>query len=108
MLYTARKTKGPVARGVVGVVAFYVPGISKTVAVLFSVPYDYNLYQNWWNVRFYEGERQADYSIYNDLYYSNPFKADVPHERDLGNNLKFRGDMSSSGTPTLEIRVQGK
>ena len=109
MLYPARKTSGPVARGVVGVVAFYVEPIKSSVGVMFSVPYDYNLYQNWWNVKLYNGDRRADYAMYEDLYYyAYPFKANGWHERDLGHNLKFRGVMSSSGQPTLEIHVTKK
>ncbi|XP_020602115.1 DELTA-actitoxin-Ucs1a-like [Orbicella faveolata] len=51
IVYGPRKTSGPVATGVVGVVAYYIPRIDKTLAVMFSVPFDYNLYQNWWNAK---------------------------------------------------------
>ena len=89
--------------------AFYVPGISKTVAVLFSVPYDYNLYQNWWNVKLYNGDGRANYAMYEDLYYgANPFRANGQHKRDLGNSLKFRGEMTSAGQATLKIQVLKK
>ena len=109
MLYPARKTNG-LARGVVGVVAFYVPSpIKSTVAVMFSVPFDYNWYENWWNVKLYKGYKRADYGTWVDLYYhANPFKANGWHERDLGHNLKFRGVMASSGRATLEIHVTKK
>ena len=109
MLYPARKSKGPVARGVLGAVAFYVPKIQSTVAVMFSVPYDYNLYQNWWNVKLYKGKPRASCAMFNDMYYyANPFRANGWHERDLGSHLKFRGIMSNAGTSTLEIHVLKK
>ena len=108
MLYPARKTKGS-ARGVVGVVAYYVQPIRSTIAVMFSVPFDYGLYQNWWNVKLYYGKRRADYKIYEEMYYrANPFPADGWRERNLGSNCKVRGSTSSSGQPTLEIHVQRK
>lgn len=109
VLYGPRKTTGPTATGVVGVVAYYISSIQKTLAVMFSIPYDYNLYQNWWNAKLYPGDERASYDHYYDLYYdANPFKANGWHERSLGSNLKFRGSMSSSGKATLEIHVQNE
>lgn len=108
MLYPARKTN-PSFRGVVGVVAYYVPAIHSTIAFMFSVPYDYTWYENFWNVKLYNGERRASYSMYEDMYYNaNPFPANGGHERDLGHNLKFEGAMANSGQPTLEIHVRTK
>uniref|UniRef100_UPI003CC7B11C Actinoporin n=1 Tax=Orbicella faveolata TaxID=48498 RepID=UPI003CC7B11C len=106
VLYGPRKTNGPVATGVVGVLAYYIPSIGKTLAVMWSVPFDYNFYQNWWNAKLYSGNQDADYDHYVDLYYdANPFKANGWHERSLGSGLKFCGSMSSSGQATLEIHV---
>ena len=106
VLYGPRKTNGPVATGVVGVLAYYIPNIDKTLAVMFSVPFDYNWYQNWWNAKLYSGNKDASYDQYNDLYYhANPFKANGWQERSLGFGLKFRGSMSASGQATLEIKV---
>ncbi|XP_015778148.1 PREDICTED: DELTA-actitoxin-Ate1a-like [Acropora digitifera] len=108
VLYTARKTSGSV-RGAVGVVAYNVPWVRRTVAVMFSVPYDYGLFENWWNVKLYNGIKRADYEIFKDMYYdANPFQANGWHERDLGIICKFRGAMSSSGQATLEIYVTRK
>ena len=78
-----------------------------TLGVLFSIPYDYNLYSNWWNVKLYIGKKQADYDMYYDLYYyANPFKGDNGwHHRDLGSRLKIRGSMASSGQATFELHV---
>jgi len=106
VVYGPRKTSGPVATGAVGVFAYYIPNIDKTLAVMFSVPFDYNFYQNWWNAKLYPGNQRANYDQYYDLYYdANPFKANGWHERSLGSGLKFRGSMSNSGKATLEIHV---
>ena len=105
VVYGPRKTSGPVATGVVGVMAYYIPSIKKTLAVMFSVPFDYNLYENW-NAKLYPGNKRANYDQYYNLYYdANPFRANGWHERSLGSGLKFRGSMSSSGQATLEIHV---
>ena len=106
VVYGPRKTSGPVARGVVGVLAYYIPNIDKTLAVMFSVPFDYNWYQNWWNAKLYSGNKRANKKQYYDLYYyAKPFRANGWHERSLGSGLKFRGSMSNSGQATLEIHV---
>ena len=74
---------------------------------MFSVPFDYNLYQNWWNAKLYPGNQDASKAQYSDLYYhANPIKANHWVEgRSLGFGLKLRGSMSSSGKATLEIHV---
>jgi len=107
LLYGARKTAGPVATGAVGVMAYYIPDIHATLAVMFSVPFDYNWYKNWWNVNIYGGKVKAEQKVFDALYYfENPFKGDNGwHYRNLGGGLKFRGAMSSSGQAKLEIHV---
>ena len=72
---------------------------------MFSVPFDYNWYENW-NAKLYPGNQRANYDQYSDLYYyAHPFKANGWHERSLGFGLKFRGSMSNSGQATLQIHV---
>ena len=44
VLYGSRNTAGPVARVSVGVLTYYVPTIRRTLAVMWSVPFDLNLY----------------------------------------------------------------
>ena len=108
MLYGARKTNGSV-RGAVGVLAYYVPSIRRTVAIMYSVPFDYFWYENWWNLKLYRGRRRASRNMFKDLYYrANPFRANGWHDRDLGSDCKFRGVMSNSGKATLEIHVLTK
>ena len=108
LLYGARKTSGPVATGCVGVVAYYIPDHDITLYVMFSVPFDYNWYSNWWNVKIYDGEKRATSSTFDDLYYSsNPFKGDDGwhHGISLGHGLTMSGSMTSSGQASLAIFV---
>ena len=73
---------------------------------MYSVPYNHFWYSNWWNVKLYDGCRRADKSIYEEMYYGNPFEGDkITHERKLGSNLKFEGSMTGSGQATLQIKV---
>lgn len=75
-IYTARKTSWPAARGAVGVLCYYIAQKKRSLCVMFSVPYDYNLYSNWWNVKLVEGKVYPTYSLYREMYYGNPFKGD--------------------------------
>lgn len=103
--FTARKTSGT-ATGTGGVLVYYIPSKKITLAVMWYVPFDYDLYQNWWNVKLYNGKRSADKSMYEDLYYYNsPFKPNGWKHRELGSGLSVSGSMTSSGEATLEIEV---
>ena len=79
-----------------------------SICVMYSVPFDYNWYSNWWNVKRYDGCTRASYNVFRELYYyANPFKADSSwKERYLGGGLKMRGSMTPSGESTLEIHVE--
>ena len=109
LLYNARKVHGPTATGAVGVLSYYIPHLNKTLAVLFSVPFDYNLYDNWWNVKLYSGDKEASYDMYYEMYHNaDPFQGDDGwKERDLGSGLKVKGSMASSGHTTLILLVKG-
>ena len=104
-LYNARKTSGPVATGAVGVLGYKL-GDGNTLGVMFSVPYDYNLYSNWWNVKVYNGYKPVDKDMYDDLYDNATFKGDDQwYDKSLGYGYKVRGAMSSSGTCTLQCYI---
>ncbi len=106
LLYDARKTDGPTATGSVGVIAYYMPDVKKTLAVLFSVPFDYNLYSNWWDAKVYPGRKNADYDMYKELYYGNPFKGDDGwHTKPIGEGFNMKGIMTSGGSCTQELRI---
>ena len=104
-LYDARKTAGPVATGAVGVLGFMMQD-GNTLGVMFSVPFDYNLYSNWWNAKVYGGSKPVDKHMYDDLYGNTTFKGDDQwHETSIGYGYAVRGAMSSSGKCTLECLI---
>ena len=86
--------------------AYYIPALKKSLHVMFSVPYDYNLYSNWWDVSLTDDKVNADDSQFDKMYNGDPFPGDSGwHEKDIGSGLKVKGSMANSGTPTLEIHV---
>lgn len=38
------------------------------LAVMFSVPYDFNLYSNWFSVGIFDKTKQCDHGLYNQMY----------------------------------------
>ena len=108
LLYDSHKTEGPVARGAAGVMAYHMSD-GNTLAVLFMVPFAYNLYPsgNMWNVKIYSGRKRANYKMYKQMYYgNNPLKGDDGyHVKFLGHGLKVRGYLNSSGMAIVKIRV---
>lgn len=105
-LFTATKTTG-LARGSVGVVTFFIPHDNKTVAVMFSVPFDRNLYNNWWDAKIYPSRREADDSMWSDMYYNDkPFKGDDGwHEKTIGEGYRVKGIMTSEGQCKLHVKI---
>ncbi|XP_068192897.1 actinoporin-like protein [Antennarius striatus] len=41
----------------------------KVLAIMFSVPWDYNLYKNWFAVGIYDKSRNTDKDLYKEMYY---------------------------------------
>ena len=74
--YLARKTNGPVATGTVGVFCYYIPDRKVSLCAMFSVPFDYNLYSNWWDVQAFSGAKTPNQQLYEHMYYGNPYKGD--------------------------------
>ena len=103
-----RKTSGPVARGTVGVFTYHTSE-GYTIAVMWSVPFDYNLYSNWWNVLALPGKEVANSDLFERMYSSDgePFKGDNEWKiKNLDFGLKVRGAMAESGQATMEIHVE--
>lgn len=107
VLYAARKSKGPVLTGVVGVLTYFIPDKYLTLAVMWSVPFDYNLHpSNYWNVGLYNGKKRPNHDMYKDLYYhAHPFKAGAWETKYLGGGLKCEGFMTPPGNAKLKVKV---
>ena len=104
-LYTAKKRSGPVANGSVGVFAYYMKGAHKTIAVMFSVTFDYNIFSNWWNVKIYPGKERATHDMYKSMYYNDPFKGDNSWHIENVNGFQVKGTMRNCGECLLQLRI---
>ena len=46
--------------GTAGVIVYQIKGQNKSLAVMWSIPFAYAGYRNWWNVKVYEGLKEAN------------------------------------------------
>uniref|UniRef100_A0A803JFU0 Uncharacterized protein n=2 Tax=Xenopus tropicalis TaxID=8364 RepID=A0A803JFU0_XENTR len=104
---------GLMARGSVGVLT-YQCSESSTIAILFSNPFDYNLYNIQFGVWLTDHIRKADDTLYNEMYnnrqHSSEFKcADVKkHAQALEvsrGNLKVSATMSNDYKAILKLEI---
>lgn len=73
---------------------------------MYSVPFDYNLFRNWWNVKLYSGRREANEKTFSELYRSDKVKGDNTwHTIKLDSEFSAKGAMGSTGKSKLEIKV---
>ncbi|XP_065903966.1 DELTA-sagatoxin-Srs1a-like [Dysidea avara] len=104
--YGARKTLGPVATGAVGVIAYNMDD-GDTLAIMFSVPFDYNLYNNCWNVKIYNGHQEANSTMFNEMYNKQSYFVgnDTWESKKLNDKYMVEGIMTSSSESILQIYV---
>ncbi|XP_070779347.1 DELTA-sagatoxin-Srs1a-like [Enoplosus armatus] len=83
---------------------------SEKMAVMFSVPYDFNLYSNWYAVGVFDKSEACDYDLYCKMYYEcdKTFvrgKANGPSLTCKGGPVTIRATMSDSYQPTIKVQV---
>ena len=84
--------------------------IGHTIAVMFSVPFDRNLRNNWWNVKVYKSVESVSADKFYELYkWSDngkyPFKGDGNYHEKNSEGFYIRGVMSNSSTASLMITI---
>ncbi|XP_040917647.1 DELTA-sagatoxin-Srs1a-like [Toxotes jaculatrix] len=80
------------------------------VAVMFSVPYDFNLYSNWYAVGVFGLDMHCDKHLYEMMYYNAERgfvrgKAKGPSLTHKGNDVTIRATMSDSYQPVIKVQV---
>ncbi|KAK2894300.1 hypothetical protein Q8A73_016784 [Channa argus] len=80
------------------------------MAVMFSNPFDFNLYSNWFAVGVFDMNKQCDYDLYNEMYY-NEVNGFVRSEAKCGSltytseGVTIRATMSDSYQPVIEVQL---
>lgn len=55
-------------KGTVGILSYHISGLKKKLLVMWSVPFDYNLYKNYVNAKVVEEEIELSSELFEDLY----------------------------------------
>jgi hypothetical protein len=101
------KNGGPSPTGVSGALCYRFQLISKSFCLMFKVPYTGD---NYWNVKVYDGAKQANEEIYDDLQ-GGATKAGNPVARkDIGEGEGYKiymkdCSMTNSGQAVLQVYV---
>ncbi|XP_026164374.1 DELTA-sagatoxin-Srs1a-like [Mastacembelus armatus] len=83
---------------------------SHIMAVMFSVPYDRNLYSNWFAVGIFDRGNNCDYNLYDVMY--NGSEINFARAKANGSCISYQGDyvivsasMSDSGESVLKVDI---
>lgn len=88
---------GSSATGAIGVLTYDLHERSRSTAIeslamMFSVPWDYNLYKNWFAVGVYKQDRACDGSLYKEMYYEKKQKEHgFVREEATGSGINYVG-----------------
>jgi hypothetical protein len=83
---------------------------NKTLYVMWSVPLNTIVYENWWSATVVDGEQQANNHTHNAMYYGtsgmpDPLRSGGWKCRNI-NSFSLNGCMSTNGQATLELDVK--
>ncbi|XP_030625868.1 bryoporin-like [Chanos chanos] len=111
------KTAGT-ARGAVGVLTYDLfirekSRSDKLIAIMFSVPFDYNLYDNWLAVGIFDQAQPCDETLYKFMYYDSDYrfnrvKATDPSIVYTRESVEIRATMSNARTADVQVEIHDK
>lgn len=110
------------ATGATGVLMYDLLGRSsgggppESLAIMFSVPWDYNLYKNWFAVGIYKSDRSCDKELFKEMYYENKQKEHgFVREEATGSGINYVGanhdvkaTMNPLATAIMKVEVWDK
>ncbi|XP_034563438.1 bryoporin-like [Notolabrus celidotus] len=86
----------------------------EMMAIMFSVPYDYNFYQNWLGLGVFESSVATDHELFDQMYKSKDFTNFVRYKSDgsgivfKGKSLDLRACMSDEGRAIVKLELFDK
>ncbi|XP_076008107.1 DELTA-stichotoxin-Hcr4a-like [Genypterus blacodes] len=107
------------ASGAVGVMTYDLLkkgtcGFIESVAIMFSVPYDTNMYKNWFGAGIFESSKECDEALYKEMYYNKEQKGFIREEANgsslthQGTHLDIKASMSPLGRSIMKVEVWDK
>lgn len=107
------------ASGAVGVLTYdlferHSNTAKETIAIMFSVPYDHNLYKNWFAVGIYNHGKEVNEALFKEMYY-NKEQAGFVRQECNGSGLTYEGKcldikatMSPMGRAIMKVELWDK
>ncbi|XP_036408043.1 DELTA-sagatoxin-Srs1a-like [Megalops cyprinoides] len=87
---------------------------NELIAIMFSVPFDYNIYKNWLGVGIFEHKRACDEALYKHMYYEKNFTNFTRAEAN-GSGVEYKGrvvdlraTMSNIGRAIIKLEIYDK
>ncbi|XP_042337453.1 DELTA-stichotoxin-Hcr4a-like [Plectropomus leopardus] len=86
----------------------------ERIAIMFSVPYDYNLYENWLALGIFNPDKECNEGLYKEMYYNKEqtgFVREKPNGSSLtyeGRNVDIKATMSPLGRAIMKVEVWDK
>lgn len=108
-VFAVKKSDGAAA-GAVGVITYDIVDSNFRLAILYSVPYDYNLYENWFKFQIISNNTPTDKALYEDMYYNygkktlGPAAAAKNGYAKWVNGFVMQGTMGTTGNCNLKLR----
>ncbi|MEQ2215332.1 hypothetical protein XENOCAPTIV_030779 [Xenoophorus captivus] len=107
------------ASGAVGVLTYELFNMrehrcSELMAIMFSVPFDYNFYKNWLGVGIFEHTRACDNKLFDTMYKGKDFTNFVRQEANgsgvafQGRDVDVRACMSDGGKAIIKLELYDK
>jgi len=105
------------ASGCVGVLTYEIFEMqsrhcNEIIAVMFSVPFDYNFYKNWLGLGIFEHTRACDKGLYKHMYYEKDDMTNFARSESNGSGMEYKGrvvelraSMSNIGRAILKLEV---
>uniref|UniRef100_A0AAY5EFN9 Uncharacterized protein n=2 Tax=Electrophorus electricus TaxID=8005 RepID=A0AAY5EFN9_ELEEL len=101
-------------RGSVGVLTYQILDIEAhtpgKLVIMFSVPFDYNMYENWFALGIFEENITCDQDLFRQMYYE---KGSFTRSKGTGNeisysqkNLQVKGTMSPAGKSIMKVEFE--
>ncbi|XP_038138043.1 DELTA-sagatoxin-Srs1a-like [Cyprinodon tularosa] len=80
------------------------------LAVMFSNPYDFNMYSNWYAIGAFSKDKRCDEELYKEMYYGQQLgfvrgKVKGPSLTNKVGRLTIRASMSDSYQPVLKVEL---
>nr|XP_055049288.1 uncharacterized protein LOC129434378 isoform X1 [Misgurnus anguillicaudatus]XP_055049289.1 uncharacterized protein LOC129434378 isoform X1 [Misgurnus anguillicaudatus] len=86
---------------------------TERMAIMFSVPYDYNLYSNYFGIGGFKMDHECNEALYNHMYYGNDSNfiraiADVAGITYKTSRVEIRATMSNVGKAIIKLEIHDK